>query len=305
MRKILVLLFILITFSAVAQQDAILNQYMFNKTLINPAYTGTQKSISMVAVHREQWVAMPGAPQTSSFSIHSPLQYYNMGIGGYIMRDALGPIEDIRFMFSYAYYLKFPWATLSMGLQVGGKYSNFNYGKLNIKDSDDRIVAEGSDKVFLPDANLGLYLYGENFYLGASTKQLINSRYGLVEKDGVTIYSKLDRHYYFMGGYVFPLTADIMCRPSTLVKYVNNTDPQIDLNISFLLANVIWLGTSYRTGDQVAMMAELNVSDKLSLGYSFDMPLTQFGTYTHGTHEIILSYNLSLYRERRMSPRYF
>ncbi len=304
MRKVLVVLFVFISFNSVAQQDALLNQYMFNKTLVNPAYTGTLESVSLVALHREQWVSMPGAPKTSSISIHAPIGY-NMGVGGYIMRDEIGPLEDTKIMISYAYHLRLSSATLSLGVQFGGKFSQFNYNELNFKDCNERLNIEGNDKEFVPDANLGVYLYGANYYVGASTKQLMNNKFGLIENDGVSTYSRLDRHYYLMGGYVFPFTDNIMCRPSTLVKYVKNAKPQVDLNVSFLLNNVLWLGTSYRTGNQVALMAELNVSNQLSVGYSFDMPMTSYGVHTNGTHEVILSYNFNMYKKRRMSPRYF
>lgn len=305
MKKLLIIIFVFTTFTAFAQQDAMLNQYMFNKTIVNPAYTGTQKSMSFVAMHREQWVSMPGAPQTSSISLHGPIRKYNMGLGGYIMRDELGPIEDITMMMSYAYYLKFPTVTLSLGIQVGGKYSNFHNNKLNFKDKNEQNYYNGWDKEFIPDANVGVYLYGERFYLGASTKQLINSRRGFVENNGVSTYSKLARHYYAMGGFVFPISDNIMCRPSTLVKYVKNADPQVDMNVSFLIENFVWLGTAYRTGNQVAFLAELLLSDQLGIGYSYDMPLEKFGKYSNGTHEIILSYNFSFFKKRRYSPRYF
>ncbi len=55
-----------------AQQDALFSQYMFNKLVINPAYTGTRDALSIALVGRQQWVGMDGAPKTVTFTIHSP-----------------------------------------------------------------------------------------------------------------------------------------------------------------------------------------------------------------------------------------
>lgn len=305
MKKIILVFLVFVSVKAFAQQDALLNQYMFNKFLINPAYTGTQKSISAIAIHRNQWVSMKGAPVTNSFSLHSPISDFNMGIGGYVIDDRIGPLHDITLMGSYAYRINFQKAILSMGIQVGFKHSSMDNGKVDMYTPNDPNNIWGSEKSFIPDANLGLYLYGENYYLGASTRQLFNSRLGVLEKNGQNIYTKMDQHYYFMGGFVFPLTDNIMCRPSTLVKYVNNTDPNVDLNVSFLLNNLLWLGTSYRSGNQVAFLAELNINNQLSVGYSFDFPLSELGSYSYGTHEIMVSYNFNFYKRRQLNPRYF
>ncbi len=304
MKKIIFIIFVFASTNLFAQQDAMLNQYMFNKTLINPAYTGTHKNIDLVFMHREQWVTMPGAPQTSSFSIHGPIKKLNMGIGGYILRDKLGPVDDLTIMASYSYLVKFPSVTLSMGIQVGGKYSNNSYNEFDFKDKTEEASYDATNE-FTPDANIGLYLYNKKFYVGLSTKQLVNSRKGIVERDGKSFYSELDRHYYLMGGYVFPITDKIICRPSTLVKYVKNSDPQFDYNLSFLLIKKIWVGGSYRTGNQMALMADWLINKKFSIGYAFDMPLETFGQHSNGTHEIILSYNFNFYQERHYTPRYF
>lgn len=307
MKKLLIIILVVISNVAMAQQDGMLNQYMFNKSLVNPGYTGTNEDISTVLISRNQWVNFEGAPRSHSFSIHSPISYYNMGLGGYIIDDQIGPLHDVTAMMAYSYHVKFYESTLSLGLSVGIKYSSLEKDKLNGYDANDYLIIEGQDESFLPDANFGAYYFTKNYYLGLSAKQLIGNRYGFTEdiKKGVTYYSKLDRHYYFMGGFVYYLTENLLMRPSTLVKYVQNSDPQVDLNISFLINDFWWVGASYRTGLQVAIMTEMEINPQLSVGYSFDMPITKLSSYTLGTHELMLSYNFSLFRSRRVSPRYF
>ena len=64
-----------------SQQDPQYTNYMYNTTVINPAYAGTREAISILGLYRAQWVGLEGAPVTSSVSIHSPLKESNFGLG--------------------------------------------------------------------------------------------------------------------------------------------------------------------------------------------------------------------------------
>jgi type IX secretion system PorP/SprF family membrane protein len=59
--------------NALAQQQPMYSQYMFNMLNINPAYAGSRGVSTMTALYRNQWVGIPGAPRTSSFSFDMPL----------------------------------------------------------------------------------------------------------------------------------------------------------------------------------------------------------------------------------------
>jgi type IX secretion system PorP/SprF family membrane protein len=58
--------------SAHAQQKAMFTQYMFNGLVINPAYSAVDESLNITALARQQWVGFKGAPNTQTFSVHSP-----------------------------------------------------------------------------------------------------------------------------------------------------------------------------------------------------------------------------------------
>jgi type IX secretion system PorP/SprF family membrane protein len=74
------LVFILISMNSTAQQDPQYTHYMFNTLSVNPAYAGQRETLSVVGLHRSQWVGVDGAPITQSLSIHSPLRNERVGI---------------------------------------------------------------------------------------------------------------------------------------------------------------------------------------------------------------------------------
>ena len=49
-----------------AQQDAQYTQYMYNLSVINPAYAGSKETMNIGLLHRNQWTGFDGAPKTSS-----------------------------------------------------------------------------------------------------------------------------------------------------------------------------------------------------------------------------------------------
>jgi type IX secretion system PorP/SprF family membrane protein len=56
-----------------AQQDAQYTQYMYNTLSINPAYAGSRGGLSLIGLHRSQWVGLDGGPRTQTLSVHSPV----------------------------------------------------------------------------------------------------------------------------------------------------------------------------------------------------------------------------------------
>ena len=67
--------------TAFSQQLPQFTQYMFNTISINPAYAGSRETLSIVGLHRSQWVGFDGAPTTQAFAVNSPLKNKNMGMG--------------------------------------------------------------------------------------------------------------------------------------------------------------------------------------------------------------------------------
>jgi len=63
-----------------AQQDPHYTQYMYNMSVMNPAYAGSKENMSGGFLYRKQWVEIEGAPTTGTFFIHSPVGR-NVGLG--------------------------------------------------------------------------------------------------------------------------------------------------------------------------------------------------------------------------------
>jgi type IX secretion system PorP/SprF family membrane protein len=304
MKKIILVFFLLCNLAVYAQQDPLFTQYMFNKLLVNPAYAGSKEVFTIDMLNRTQWVNIDGAPETFTISAHTAMRNKNVGLGIYLYRDVLGPTNTQGMMGTYAYRIYMGSSSLAFGLQFGFSYFDFNWAAMNLKDQDYLFDPQDIRR-FTPDANFGIYYQSNRMFLGVSSKQLLQNDFGYAVKDGKSSFSKLTRHFYLMGGFAMPLDDKIVFRPSMMAKYTPNAPVQIDLNASILFGNVFWVGASYRSAKAISFMTEFKISDRLKLGYSYDLYLNELQPFNYGSHEIRLGFEFPLYESRMRTPRYF
>ena len=290
--------------SLFAQQDPLYSQYMFNKLAMNPGYAGSRELLSADLLYRNQWVNIEGAPKTITAALHSPLTNPHLALGFNVYNDRIGPMNYTGAMGTFAYRIIFPDSKLSFGLSAGIKNNGIVWSDFKSYDEQDPFLTGQVSKVLVPDASFGVYYYSDKFYAGISSHQLLQNQSLVVQDSSGTQLTKLMAHLYGMTGVAIPLTDNIVFRPSLLAKFVKNAPPQLDLNASFLFANIFWLGASYRTEKAISLITEININQNLRVGYSYDIWLNELKAYNSGSHEIRLSYDFNV-NKRLLTPRYF
>lgn len=290
-----------------AQQDAMYSQYMFNPFAVNPAYAGSRSSLSGVILGRKQWAGINGAPTTGTFALHSPFKGKNFALGFNAIMDKIGPSTNSGALATYAYHLKLGPGKLSLGLR-GGVYSNrLDKSVLIFDDGTDVNNTGGYYQKIVPTFDFGGYYYTEKFYVGLSSNHILSS--GTTSIDSVvnnssTVFSTYDRHFMLASGYAFDINPDVVLKPSVFIKYVHGAPVNVDINMSVLLKKVFWVGMSLRSSKDLVAVLEYNFSNFMRLGYSYDFTFGPVRTYTTGSHEIFLGFDLDVSRKDAVSPRY-
>lgn len=308
MKKILIFLLLFISAGAFSQQDMIFTQYMYNKMALNPGYAGSREALAVDLLTRFQWVGIEGAPKTISFTAHSTLKNKHIGIGLSAYRDEVGPTVDYNFMGVFAYRIHFRTTKLCFGLAAGIKYFDIDWVKLNPKDDGDVELNNQMKNKIVPDVDFGIYYYGSAFYVGLSSRHLLQNQV-VVSSSPVndqTSFTKLLRHFYGMAGWAIPISDNVVFLPSILGKYVQNAPFQVDLNATYQIRNILSLGASYRSEQAMGLLCGVNITKNLSIGYSYDIWFNVLKSYNSGSHEIRLSYDVDIFdKTRMMTPRYF
>lgn len=288
-----------------AQQDPMYTQYMENLLTLNPAYAGSRDVLSMMAVSRNQWVSMPGAPVTRSLSVHSPIKTTNMGLGLSILSDQLDPVKQtgVYLDYSYTLYLSNK-RSLAMGLKAGVNFFEAGISNLETVQPDDPVFANDINRNFLPNFGVGAFYYTPTYYVGLSIPKLIENK---INKNSVSTQSisREEMHIFFMAGYVFDVNRIVKFKPSILTKYVKNAPVSLDMTGTFLFYERLWLGAMYRVGDSFGGLLQMQATNQLKIGYSYDLPINKLGAYNKGTHEIMVSFDFNFGKGRVRSPRYF
>ena len=270
MKKLITILLSLSIGAALAQQDPMLTQYMFNPFVFNPAYAGSQDYLVGTVQSRYQWVGANqgiSSPKTYIANAHTLLGNQKTGVGGGVLYDEDVYAKKVSFNAAYSHRIIFKKTTLSMGLSAGAMHYAANNSRLNLRDEGDLAFNNGQNSsMFLPNFGAGLFYYNSKFYVGLSLPRILTNTTNNSQ-------STLNRHYYFNAGYVIPVGASFKLKPNVQARYTEGVPIQLDINLNMLIYEVIWFGFSYRTNESLDFLLELNLNKRLRLGYSYDFGL--------------------------------
>ncbi|MFO7879224.1 MAG: PorP/SprF family type IX secretion system membrane protein [Bacteroidota bacterium] len=277
-----------------AQSDSHFSLFNFNTLSYNPAYAGSNEAICITSVHRQQWTGFgDGRPQTTVFSADMPLPAISSGVGLNVMQESIGFEKNLNLYANYAYRLPLTTGTLSLGLSLG----------LVNKSLDGDWVSPGSlggDPVYIDpaiphmdskmafDAGFGAYYRYDNFYAGVSALHLLEPKFKFNANDDHQ--PKLARHYYIVSGYIYQLPdPSFEVKPSIVVQ-TDMSALQFSVNGQFIYNKKFWGGVTYRYSDAVVPMVGIHLMNGISVGYSYDVILSDIASFTSGSHELVLRY---------------
>lgn len=307
--KLIIIALIVINCNSVSgQQLPQFTQYMYNTISINPAYAGSRETLSIVGLHRSQWVGIEGGPTTQTLSVHSPLKNQKIGLGFSFINDKLG-YENFSYMYAdFSYTINVSEKTkLAFGLKGG--FTHYNLDEELLTDPsivNDQYFNDVSNR-WSPNIGLGMMLHTNKWYLGLSAPRVLNTDYNKGQNGSVD-YVALERvSYYLTGGLVFDLSENTKFKPAFMIKATNGSPASYDLTANFLMYEKLWLGAAYRFNESAGALGaivDFQVSRQFRIGYAYEHPISDIRPYSDGTHEILLMYEV--FKNKRIkSPRYF
>jgi type IX secretion system PorP/SprF family membrane protein len=287
-----------------SQQDAQYTQYMYNMNILNPAYAGSQGTLSIGLLGRSQWVGIDGAPQTMTAVIHSPIRR-NVGLGFSVIVDEIGPVKEQNIFADFSYTIQLSEkGNIAFGLKGGYTFLNANLSLLDLGDSTpDDVFTNNNLNRSSPNFGTGVFYYTDRFYIGASVPNMLKTLH--FEKKGGVVYKATEEmHYFLTSGVVFEASDNLKLKPSVMLKAVNGAPLSIDLSANALINDKFELGVSWRLDDSVSAMFNVLIGPETRIGYAYDYTLSNFGEFNSGSHEVFLLFNISNSRSG-LSPRFF
>ena len=307
MRKIFII--IIIVLSALftnAQQDAMFTHYMDNTLAINPGYAGSRDALTVMGLHRSQWVGFSGAPTTQTVLFHSPILNKKTGIGLSMINDKIGPTSTMSFYLDFSYKIKLTKRmNLAFGLKGGFNRLSNDINALKLGESQDNAFTTNFDTKFMPNFGAGLYLFTDKYYVGLSSPKILENNYSSQTITTSDVGGEA-RHYFLIAGYAFRLNQDFVFKPTTFLKVTNAAPMEVDITAQIIFMDKIWGGLMFRTGDAAGALIGFSITDQFDVGYSFDWSYVNTTMkYNGGSHEIMLRYDFIFETAKIKSPRYF
>ena len=288
-----------------AQQDPLFTQYMYNMSVVNPAYaTDDPGMLNLGAIYRMQWIDVDGAPRTLNFFAHTPVSE-RVELGITVVHDEIGDVEKTNNITAdFAYVIPTGDNTkLSFGAKAGLTTFDANLAGLRLNDPGDAAFQNISE-VF-PVFGVGAFWFGDKHYLGVSAPNLLTADH-LDDSQLLRDKGSEEIHYYLTGGYVFDITENFKLKPSTMVRGVEGSPLSVDVNANALLYDRFEAGVGYRFDKSVTGLVNFQVTPGLRIGYAYDYPT--YDLSDDGSHEIMLLFDLDLFGLKKgydKSPRFF
>jgi type IX secretion system PorP/SprF family membrane protein len=307
MKKLIILIIIVYSsLSVIAQDESVFTQYIINKTLVNPAFSGALNQHQVFLNVRNQWAGFPGAPKTYSLSYNGPIAD-KIGLGAMIFSENIAGYSKLRAQLSYAYHYKT--RNLKMGLGFSTEVhrtklsTDYLLTPLTITSSDPLLKDAADGKTYF-DATVGAQaLINDQIILGIALPTLIRARLNGVGQDtsqklaASTFLGQIN----LIGGYRMKMQ-DLTLEPSLMIRKSYNAPLLVDFNLkaSFLEDRILG-GIMYRPSYAIAFMIGTKIS-QMQLLYTYEVSTQKFQGYSGGTHEITLGFDFEAKTESK-SPR--
>lgn len=289
---------------ASAQQDPHYTQYMYNMSVINPAYAGSKDALSGGLLYRKQWVEIEDAPSTGTFFLHSPVGK-NVGLGLSVINDKIGPVEETNVYADFSYTLNLGGEhRLAFGLKAGVTMHQVDFATIfsSLPDINDGVFGASDPNETFLNLGTGIFYYTDKYYVALSVPNMLKAKY--LDFDN-TKYGGEELHYFLTGGYVFDLSPTLKFKPFAMVKSSFNAPTSFDVSTNFLFNERFEIGATYRLEDSFGGMVNFAITPSLKIGYAYDHIISDLNIDTQASHEVILLFDLNFSKKVSRSPRYF
>ena len=302
---------IILSFQSKAQQDSQFTQYMYNMSVINPAYATAEEGIlKLGGLYRTQWVGLEGAPKTGSFFAHTPINdKIEMGIS--FTNDNIGDVVNENNIFAdFAYVLPVGIESkISFGVKAGVTLFDTNFNGFQLQSggaSTDQAFDENISRAF-PNLGIGAFFFTDTYYLGLSAPNMLSTKH-LENENGIKATGVQNVHYFLTGGYVFDIDQNVKLKPAFMARGVKGAPLALDITANVLINEKLEVGLGYRLDDAMSALVNFRITPELRVGYAYDYTTTNLGDFNSGSHEIFILFDVDLFGFKSgydRSPRFF
>jgi type IX secretion system PorP/SprF family membrane protein len=211
-------------------------QFFNAYSLINPASCGAKGDVEIELGrqgHSGIWRNISTSYASGTLRIKPQRKKNNFHVLGVsFIRDKEGEyLRRSRVYLNYGWHTRL---TKKLSLGAGASAGFFSY----LVSGSNASIA-GSDQC--PDGSIGLWLYHQRYYVGASACQVFNGRLTPLQET-----TTLLRHYNITGGYSYRASPMLWVNPKSIVRYTPGYPLDIDVAVIGVVDEIVAAGLNYR-----------------------------------------------------------
>lgn len=284
------------TFSILySQNEIIVNQYSHSIFAINPAISSLSEQGEADLYYKKLWGGFSDSPEFSQLTLFGPVKNKKIGFGLNLSYQQIGLFSYLNAQGSFSYKLKLnDLHFLSFGLQTGIKRLQINFSKINAKDPDELIDFPQYQSSTLPTADFSIAYKYKTLLVFVAANQLLQNNFKYHDATfQPTLKSQLVP-YYLMGVKWDMALSNSLNNSATLITRSHQGLPiQIEILDVITWRQKFSIGLGYRQSSCVYALGRVQVSQGLTVGYSYEYTTNQLNRYTTGGHEINICYQFN------------
>ena len=257
----------------------------------------------MYGFYRNQWVNLPGHPVTTGAVGDVSLWGDRCAVGFDVFSDNTDIIHRFHADLYYAQKVRLAKDhTLSLGVTLGIVQTYIDFANAIVDDPNDPNLLLNGKSGLAFNMNIGLAYQWKKLTVGFSVPQVLNTYTPISTQTNYATYNML-RTYIGNVSYEISIAQEkFNIEPMVQVKKASIGPWQVDASIMANYKRIAYLGVGYSLDYGVAIMAAVRISQVVTIGYAYDVPVMTDGVdygQTKGTHEIILGINFTKWMKNK------
>ncbi len=289
-----------------SQPMPIASGYLSAHQLINPAYAGMNESAGFLVAIRQEYAGFASAPQSQTVVMHTPVFNEFIGLGLQLSQEWYGMENRTSFMADYAYEIMLGYGgRLRLGMKTGIANYHNALSRLQLFPTAiaDPVFNGNQTARYLFNMGVGAFYYEKNIYVGISVPKVIKTLFEENPENYTLQYGV--QHIYLSGGFCRELPTGVTLKPAIMLWGPLGEKPRMDISLSFLLFEQLWLGGLLRYPSMASFFGRWHFNDRMQIGYAIELGLGAFQLHQLGTHEFTFGYSFDFYGRGHSGMRFF
>ena len=284
MKKLILLSFgLMLAFCVSAQEfSAGYYSYLTNPFTVNPAYTGSSKTMDGILSVRSQQAGLQGAPRTALLGFHASINDMQ-GAGFRLKTDSRGAFQVLKFDATYGHRARINKDnTLRFGVSGGVVNKQFNINRINnheLLDQTDPNLSSSYYRSTNAFFGAGLLFQGKDLEIGLASPHLLENGSGL------------SSYVHASASYKLQLNSNINLTPKVFYNNLPVVRKQADFLAEADFRNLLMVMAGYRTNSTILAGFGARVSG-FRFRYMYEYNSSVMSSIAGSSHEFMLEINL-------------